>query len=80
MQLVVISCTNSNDELMSLAQKIQFRYKSMESINEKRVIDIYRLIDTIDINQIRFSTEFYRLINRYRVLAIDFVGIIGQLT
>ena len=80
MQLVVISCTNSNDELMSLAQKIQFRYKSMESINEKCAIDIYRLIDTIDINQIRFSTEFYRLINRYRFLAIDYVGIIGQLT
>ena len=35
--------------------------------------DFYRLIDTININQIRF-TEFYRLTNRYRFLSTDYVG------
>ena len=58
-----------------------FRYKSMESVKSREidkrnefVIDFYRLIDTIDINQITF-TDFYlfnRLINRYRFLSIDY--------
>ena len=53
----------------------------MESVKSREidkrnefVIDFYRLIDTIDINQITF-TDFYlfnRLINRYRFLSIDY--------
>ena len=34
--------------------------KSKIYYRNERVIDLYRLIDTIDINQIRF-TDFYRL-------------------
>ena len=52
------------------------RYKSMESVKTRKidkqnecVIDIYQLINTTDIDQIRF-TDFYRLINWYRFLTI----------
>ena len=42
-------------------------------MNETSVIDFYRLINKIDVNQIRFTIflSIYRLINRYRFLSID---------
>ena len=41
-------------------------------MNETSVIDFYRLIDTIDINQIRFADfSIYRLINRSIPTFID---------
>jgi len=50
-----------------LINRCIFRYKLMKSVKIKKidkrnecVIDFYKLIDTIDINQIRF-TDFYRL-------------------